>query len=162
MQNTLARRLRLLRAERGWTLREAAPRLGVTPGTLSELERGVRHPQDVTLAKIAKGYEVPVADLLEEPALAGKAEAPGRGFDFEEILRTNHMPEDLTLEDLGELRKVLAKEISKPREEWRGQPVTLYFLAGLDIAMRGGKKVDELEVLKQNLKQVQELVGAAS
>ncbi len=76
MQDTLARRLRLLRAERGWTLREAAPKLGVTPGTLSELERGVRHPQDVTLARIAKGYGVPFEELLEEPALAGKAEAP--------------------------------------------------------------------------------------
>jgi transcriptional regulator with XRE-family HTH domain len=79
MQDTLARRLRLLRAERGWTLREAAPKLGVTPGTLSELERGVRHPQDVTLARIAKGYGIPVEELLEEPVLTGKAEASEAG-----------------------------------------------------------------------------------
>lgn len=76
MQDTLARKLRLLRADKGWTLREAAPKLGVTPGTLSELERGARHPQDVTLAKIAKGYGVPAAKLLEEPVPLGKAEAP--------------------------------------------------------------------------------------
>ncbi len=160
METWLPYKLRTLRVRQGLTLVEAAKKTGVTRATLSELERGHRHPVAPTLVKIAKGYGVPVEELLEEPVPL--AEVPERGFDFEEILRTNHMPEDLTLEDLGELRKALAREISKPREEWRGQPVTLYFLAGLGIAMRGGKKVDELEVLKQNLKQVQELVGAAS
>ncbi len=76
MQDTLARRLRVLRAERGLTLRDAERLTGVDKDTLSKIERGVRHPQDVTLARIAKGYEVPVEELIEEPALAGKAEAP--------------------------------------------------------------------------------------
>ena len=66
MQGSLATKLRVMRAERGLTLRQAAPLLGVRPGTLSELERGARHPHDLTLAKIAKGYGVPVEDLLEE------------------------------------------------------------------------------------------------
>jgi transcriptional regulator with XRE-family HTH domain len=65
-----------LGAKERLTLRQAATKLGVTPGTLSELERGLRHPHDVTLAKIAQGYGVPVEELFEEPALAGKAEAP--------------------------------------------------------------------------------------
>jgi transcriptional regulator with XRE-family HTH domain len=79
MQGSLATKLRVMRAERGLTLRQAAPLLGVRPGTLSELERGARHPHDLTLAKIAKGYGVPVEELLEEPVLAGKAEAPEAG-----------------------------------------------------------------------------------
>ncbi len=79
MQGSLPTRLRVLRAERGLTLREAAAMTDVRPGTLSELERGVRHPHDVTLARIAKGYGVPVEELLEEPVLAGKAEAPEAG-----------------------------------------------------------------------------------
>jgi transcriptional regulator with XRE-family HTH domain len=79
MQGSLPTRLRVLRAERGLTLREAAALTDVRPGTLSELERGVRHPHDVTLSRIAKGYGVPVEELLEEPALAGKAEAPEAG-----------------------------------------------------------------------------------
>ena len=66
MQGSLATKLRVMRAERGLTLRQAAPLLGVRPGTLSELERGARHPHDLTLAKIAKGYGVPVEELLEE------------------------------------------------------------------------------------------------
>ncbi len=79
MQGSLATKLRVMRAERGLTLRQEAPLLGVRPGTLSELERSARHPHDLTLAKIAKGYGVPVEELLEEPVLAGKAEAPEAG-----------------------------------------------------------------------------------
>ena len=67
MQGSLARKLRVLRAERGLTLRQAAEQAGVRPGTLSELERGLHRPHDITLSRVAKGYGVPVEDLLEEP-----------------------------------------------------------------------------------------------
>jgi transcriptional regulator with XRE-family HTH domain len=80
MHRSLPTRLRVLRAERGLTLRDAEHQTGVDKDTLSKIERGVRHPHDVTLAKIAKGYGVPVEDLLEEPVLAGsKAKAPDTG-----------------------------------------------------------------------------------
>ncbi len=77
MQDTLARRLRVLRAERSLTLRDAERLTGVDKDTLSKIERGARHPQDITLAKIAKGYGVPVEELLEEPVPL--AEAPEAG-----------------------------------------------------------------------------------
>jgi len=76
MQGSLAEKLRVLRARMGLSLTEAASRAGVTRDTLSDLEHGKRQPYMPTLAKIADGYGVPVEDLLEEPALAGKAEAP--------------------------------------------------------------------------------------
>ena len=76
ISGSLAERLRVLRAQRGMTLVEAAEQAGVGRDTLSDLERGRRHPVMPTLAKIAQGYGVPVEDLLEEPALAGKDEAP--------------------------------------------------------------------------------------
>lgn len=76
MQRSLAHRLRILRAEHGLTLREAASLTGVAKETLSDIERGLRHPHDSTLAKIAKGYGLPVEELLEEAVAAGKAEAP--------------------------------------------------------------------------------------
>jgi transcriptional regulator with XRE-family HTH domain len=76
MQGSLAERLRVLRAQRGLTLVEAAEETGVGRDTLSDLERGRRHPVMPTLTKIARGYGVPVEELLEEPVLVGKAEAP--------------------------------------------------------------------------------------
>jgi transcriptional regulator with XRE-family HTH domain len=81
-QVSLARKLRLLRAERKLSLRQAAKLTGLAKETLSDLERGRRHPNDVTLAKIAEGYGISVEELFDledeplgEPALAGKAEA---------------------------------------------------------------------------------------
>jgi transcriptional regulator with XRE-family HTH domain len=74
----------VLRAERGLTLREAAALTGVTKETLSDLERGLRHPQDPTLAKIARGYGIPFEELLEEPVPPGKAAAPPLSSEIEE------------------------------------------------------------------------------
>jgi transcriptional regulator with XRE-family HTH domain len=88
MQGSLPTRLRLLRAQQGLTLVEAAEKIGIGRDTLSELERGRRHPVMPTLSKIARGYGVQVEELLdleeevpqealsEERALTGKAEAP--------------------------------------------------------------------------------------
>jgi|SRR5215204_5685452 len=107
MHESLPTRLRVLRAERGLTLRDAEELTGVDKDTLSKIERGLRQPHDVTLAKIARGYGIGVEDLLEEPALAGtapKAEAPDTGQEespdpiFDMIHR-------LALEDLAEEEK---------------------------------------------------------
>jgi transcriptional regulator with XRE-family HTH domain len=76
MQGSLAERLRVLRAQRGLSLTEASEKIGVNRHTLRDLERGKREPYGPTLRKIAEGYNVPVARLLEEPVLAGKGEAP--------------------------------------------------------------------------------------
>ena len=76
MQESLGRKLRIMRAKRGLSLREAARRAGMVKETISDIERGKTHPYDVTLAKLAQAYEVPVEDLLGETAVAGKAEAP--------------------------------------------------------------------------------------
>jgi len=83
-QTSLGHKVRVLRAERGLTLREEASRTGVAKETISDIERGLRHPHDPTLAKIAKGYGVPVEDLLkepeeEQPAPAGVAPQLNRG-----------------------------------------------------------------------------------
>ena len=86
MQSTLARKLRVLRAERGMTLREAEQLTSVDKDTLSKIERGLRHPYDVTLSKLARGYGVPVEDLLEEPV------------PLDEALQETRRPEEEQLE----------------------------------------------------------------
>jgi transcriptional regulator with XRE-family HTH domain len=92
MQGSLARKLRVLRAERGLTLRQAAEQAGVRPGTLSELERGLHRPHDITLSRVAKGYGVPVEDLLEEPVPFDEApQEPGRA-----VVGVGTTPEEAT------------------------------------------------------------------
>jgi len=53
--------------------------VGVDRHTLRRIELGTQEAQYPTLAKIADGYGVPVQELLEEPVVAGKAEAPEAG-----------------------------------------------------------------------------------
>jgi transcriptional regulator with XRE-family HTH domain len=79
MHEPLPMRLRVLRAEKGWTVEEAADRAGLTRDSLSRLERGLRHPRATTLARIARAYGVDTEELLglEEPALP-KAPAPSK------------------------------------------------------------------------------------
>jgi len=61
------------------TLREAEQLTSVDKDTLSKIERGLRHPYDVTLSKLARGYGVPVEDLLEEPIpIAEASQETGR------------------------------------------------------------------------------------
>ena len=85
-QGLLPRKLRMLRADLGLTLREVTERTGVAKETLSDIERGLRHPHDATLAKLARGYNVSLEDLLdlkeadeteeEEASVLVKAQAP--------------------------------------------------------------------------------------
>jgi len=95
-------RLRLVRAERGLSLREAAKVTGVTPETLSELERGVRTPQPGTLYKVAHGYGIPVTDLLEVPELV-----EGPEFPLEHTPSEGPAPASERAENLRQYRQML-------------------------------------------------------
>lgn len=57
-----------LRAERGWTLQEAASHSGVSFSALSKIERNELSPTVNTLSKIAKGMGLSLAQLLEDSA----------------------------------------------------------------------------------------------
>ena len=65
-RKSLARKLRVLRAERGLTLRQVEDITGVDKHTISNVERGESKPYDATLARLARGYGVPVSELLVE------------------------------------------------------------------------------------------------
>jgi transcriptional regulator with XRE-family HTH domain len=95
------------------TLVEAAEQAGIGRDTLSDLERGRRHPVTPTLAKIAKGYGVPVEELLEEPVLSGKAEASEAGRPAEtaeagESLDYRKLHLELGDRLVGQLKETLA------------------------------------------------------
>ncbi len=62
-------RIREIRAERGWTVRRLAEKSGVDKNTISEVERGKRKPNPITMHKLAESLGVEVQDLfpLERP-----------------------------------------------------------------------------------------------
>jgi transcriptional regulator with XRE-family HTH domain len=94
VQESLAKKLRVLRADKGITLDEAEKLTGVTRETIGALEHAQRGAHTRTLEKIARGYDVPVEYLVspgpalprtwaQEPALAEKDEAPETGPEVE-------------------------------------------------------------------------------
>jgi transcriptional regulator with XRE-family HTH domain len=132
MYESLPAKLRLLRARAGLTLVEAAAKTGVGRDTLSDLERGHRHPVMPTLAKIAAGYGVDVEDLLEEELAAPLAEAPaGTGLhavSFEDlaVLGIDKPVTDSELATLNSYLEILS------RGEVRG-PLARDTVAGDDV-----------------------------
>lgn len=76
----LADELRAARTRAGWTLRQAAPRLGVSVPFLSRLERGLRAPSAAVAERLAGGLALapPVADRLRAHAVPPKEYRHGR------------------------------------------------------------------------------------
>ena len=67
------------RTMRGWSQRDLAKRAKVTAETISTVETGQHDPRPSTLRKLADAFGVEVREFFEEPATAGKAEAPSPG-----------------------------------------------------------------------------------
>jgi transcriptional regulator with XRE-family HTH domain len=114
MEGFLPRKLRILRAERGWSLEQAADRTGISRESLGLLERGKRHPRTPTLHKLAHGYGIPVAELMqeEEPVLSGKAEAQREAGPNEGDSEQQHLSYVRAWSDFMD-------ELSGDIEEWK-------------------------------------------
>jgi transcriptional regulator with XRE-family HTH domain len=122
METWLPHKLRVLRMRQGLTLIDAAKKTGVTRATLSELERGHRHPVAPTLVKIAKGYGVPVEELLEEPVplasapsaspppdvAAAEAGRPEESAEARESVDYRKLHLELGYRLIGQLKETLA------------------------------------------------------
>jgi len=138
-----------IRRLRGLSQRELAEKAGVSPATVYELEVGKRPtPRPSTLRKLAGALEVEIADLLGEPVLAGKAEAPrgagqaqtseharkrGEGWDFRRAI-------DLVME--AARKEALRSEQAANRAFESGQPQGMF----TDELMDAGRRIlDELE-----------------
>jgi transcriptional regulator with XRE-family HTH domain len=89
----LANRIRSARKAKGMTQEELARRAGVGLNIVNRIERGVvTDPHYSTLSGLAAALDTSISSLVEEPDLAGKAEASfprptqgGIGQDIEEV-----------------------------------------------------------------------------
>jgi transcriptional regulator with XRE-family HTH domain len=174
-------RLRVLRAERGLSLTEAAERAGIQRQTLALLERGERHPHDPTLAKIAKGYGVPVEELLEEPALAGtpgKDEAPKEAGPHvnEDRLLASELASDAPEEERSlHYLRLFRAFLHAFAQHWEQEPPTFRETAPLNVALIdtlgqgaldppwqvGPKEAIGLEMLSDGLQRLHEVAAKA-
>jgi transcriptional regulator with XRE-family HTH domain len=109
-------KVRATRKAAGISQEEVARRAGVSLNVINRLERGViLDPHYSTLRGIASALGVPVEDLVREPALAGKAEAPREAGRLEEERRAQ---EDFQ-RDLGRFEGLWGwKSYLTRRVEW--------------------------------------------
>jgi transcriptional regulator with XRE-family HTH domain len=69
----LGARVRSLRQERGWTLKQLGQAAGLSHPFLSQLERGLARPSAGSAERIARALQVPVGLLWSPPARGGCA-----------------------------------------------------------------------------------------
>jgi transcriptional regulator with XRE-family HTH domain len=70
----LGARVRSLRQERGWTLKQLGHEAGLSHPFLSQLERGLARPSVGSIERIARALGVPVGLLWSVPARGGRTE----------------------------------------------------------------------------------------
>lgn len=83
LREALGAALRAFRADRGITLRELAEASSVSPGYLSELERGRKEVSSELLASVCHALGASVSDVLIEAA--GSMAIQGADADFATI-----------------------------------------------------------------------------
>lgn len=66
VRQRLARNLRRLRAEKGWSQEEFADRANIHRTYVSDIERGARNPTITVVERLAAPLGVTVSDLLAE------------------------------------------------------------------------------------------------
>jgi transcriptional regulator with XRE-family HTH domain len=72
LASAVARTVKALRTNRGWSLDQLAGRSGVSKGVLVALEQGRSNPNLATLARLSDAFGVPVTQLVDvstEPAV---------------------------------------------------------------------------------------------
>jgi len=74
LSSHLCRRLRLLRAGRGWSLDALATASGVSRSMLSQIERGQANPTLAVTFRIARAFGMSVGELVEAPGATTQVE----------------------------------------------------------------------------------------
>ena len=65
VRQLLARNVRRLREAKGWSQEQAAAAASVHPTYLSEIETAKRNPTILVVEKLARAFDVPVANLFQ-------------------------------------------------------------------------------------------------
>jgi len=113
----IARRVRLERDRRGWSLAELAERSGVSKATISKIEREEVSPTAVILVRLAGAFDLTLAGLLlraegEGERLSRAAEQhvwrdPETGYQRQQVFRRPDHPLEVVRVELPAGRRVV-------------------------------------------------------
>ena len=78
LSQRLARRIRLERDGRGWSLADLAERSGVSKATISKIERAEVSPTAVVLVRLASAFDLTLAGLMLRAEGQGERLSLGR------------------------------------------------------------------------------------
>lgn len=145
----LARRIRLEREARGWSLAELAERSGVAKASLSRIEREEMSPTAVLLVRIAAAFELTLAGLLLRAEGGGsrlvRAAAqpewtdPGSGYVRRQIFARPDHPLELARIELPP-----GREVTLPAASYAHIRQMLWVMQGR-LVLREGRERHELE-----------------
>lgn len=118
----LGRRVKKLRADRGWSLEELASASGVSRSMLSEIEREQANPTLSVTYRIARAFGLSLQDLIESANSASTIQTI-RADDRAQIFRSDKRCQIRTLSPLNLEKDVEFYELRLPAgEALRSQP----------------------------------------
>ncbi len=115
INENLGRRVRKLRADRGWSLEELASVSGVSRSMLSEIERERANPTLSVTYRIARAFGLSLQDLIESADSASSIQVT-RANDSAQIFRSDKQCQIRTLSPLNLEKDIEFYELRLPAD----------------------------------------------
>lgn len=123
INENLGKRVRKLRADRGWSLEELANASGVSRSMLSEIEREKANPTLTVTFRIARAFGLTLQELIESAEASASKIQVIRANDRNQVYRSDKQCEIRTLSPLNLEKDVEFYEVSlKQGGALRSQP----------------------------------------
>ena len=134
---TLGERLRLIRKEHQFTLKDLSQRADLSLPFLSDMERGVVSPSIETLQKIARAYDMAVKDLFNDVEGLGESTHTTYPEGFSDFVQDDDYKDELN-EDWKDLLMRIDFRGTRPssKREW----IELYLYLRRILSPQEGKK----------------------
>ncbi len=122
INENLGRRVKKLRADRGWSLEDLATASGVSRSMLSEIEREKANPTLTVTYRIAQAFGLNLQDLIETAEAASNIQVI-RASERAQVFRSDKQCQIRTLSPLNlEKETEFYEVVLKPKGELRSQP----------------------------------------
>lgn len=123
INENLGRRVKKLRADRGWSLEELATASGVSRSMLSEVEREKANPTLTVTFRIARAFGLTLQELIESAETSASKIQVIRASDRAQVYRSDKQCEIRTLSPLNLEKDVEFYELTlRPGGALRSQP----------------------------------------